>query len=424
MQIISRRMKQECFISVYLDTRRAKENGRFPVKLRVYTSNPRKQKLFPTVFEMTEREFASVWSTSKPRAEFKELRKQLQAVELKANQVAEKLNPFSFEQFERHLYRKAGDAVNINYQYTQVISDLERRKQIGTASSYELSEKSLKDFVENGLKRKYEKLTFFDITPNWLTDYETYMTESKGRSITTVGIYLRALRALFNKAIDAQELEKQYYPFGKRKYQVPATRNVKKALNREQLGKLFHAQPETPEQEKAKDFWFFSYVCNGMNVKDIAQLRYKDIDRETLKFYRAKTRLTSKTNLKPITVHLNTFAQNVIAKYGNDQKRPDKHVFDVLKDGLTPHQEKAKIQNFTRFINQHIKKLCKANELPDEVSTYWARHSFATNVIRNGGSVELVQESLGHGDMKTTQNYFAGFDADTKRELAESLMNF
>jgi site-specific recombinase XerD len=83
-----------------------------------------------------------------------------------------------------------------------------------------------------------------------------------------------------------------------------------------------------------------------------------------------------------------------------------------------------KVKNFTRFIDQHIKRLAKAKGITEEISVYWARHSFATTSIRKGASMELVSESLGHGNIRTTQGYFAGFDSETKREFANSLMDF
>ncbi|MBK6526241.1 MAG: tyrosine-type recombinase/integrase [Crocinitomicaceae bacterium] len=63
-------------------------------------------------------------------------------------------------------------------------------------------------------------------------------------------------------------------------------------------------------------------------------------------------------------------------------------------------------------------------KLPEDISTYWARHSYATNAIKKGASLEFIQESLGHENLKTTQIYFAGFDSDTKREFAQHLMDF
>jgi len=417
-------MKKEYAISIYLDTRRAKAKGKYPVKLRVYTSTPRKQKMYPTKFDFTEKEFDSIWNTTKPRTEYKETRKKIQAVEAKACKVADKLTPFTFEKFERQLYRKDGDGINVKYHFEQAISELMKRNQLGTASTYELSQKSIIKFLKETSSQQYSKLTLFDITPEWLKDYEFFMTETKGKSLTTVSMYLRSLRALYNKAIDFGEIEKEYYPFGKRNYQVPATKNVKKSLSKEQLKILYNSKPKMAEQQKAKDFWFLSYACNGMNIKDIALLRFKDIQDGKIEFYRAKTRITAKANLKPITVHLNGFIEEVMGRYGSVDKSSEALVFDIIQDGLSPQKEQAKIKNFTRFINQHIKNLCKDNKLPEEVSTYWARHSFATNAVRKGASMEFIQESLGHGDLKTTQNYFAGFDSETKKEFADTIMDF
>ncbi len=250
------------------------------------------------------------------------------------------------------------------------------------------------------------------------------MIEDKKRSPTTVSMYLRALRTIFNTAIDEKEIDRKIYPFGKRKYKVPASKTVKKALSKEQLKQLFNAKPTNYFQEKAKDFWFFSYSCNGINIKDIALLQYKNIDNKKIIFYRAKTKRTSKRNLKPIVVYLNDFSNSVIEKYGNKNKKSNNFVFDIISHEETAEEQIRKIQNFVRFINQHLKKLCKANDLPENISTYWARHSFATNAIRKGASMEFISESLGHNNLSTTKNYFSGFDNETKKNFSETIMNF
>ena len=250
------------------------------------------------------------------------------------------------------------------------------------------------------------------------------MTKIEGNSQATVGVYLRALRALFNRAIEDKEINKDCYPFGKRKYSIPATKNKKIALSSEQLKILFHSKPRIVQQEKAKDFWFFSYACNGINMKDIALLKYKNIKDDRIEIYRAKTKQTSKANLKSITIYLNDFSKEVIEKYGKKDKHPDNFIFDIIDNTTNPKGIRAKVINFTQFVSQHISNLCIENELPREISTNWARHSFATNSVRNGASLEFMRESLGHSDLKTTMGYFAGFEDETKKEFAKQLMNF
>lgn len=411
-------------ITLYLDTRREKKDGFSPVKLRVWDSQIKKAKLYPVNMDFSQKDFHLCWESKKPRKEYREQRLILEQVLANANKIANKLEFFSFEEFERKLLRRSGDGTNIFWHYEKIILEKYKNKNISTAQSYENSLDSIKAFLVYKGSKNAIKLFFYEITPNWLNEYESYMTGTLNRSLTTVGIYLRNLRAVFNSAIEDNEIQKEIYPFGKRKYQIPAPRNKKKALTNDQLKTLFETQPDSPEQQKAKDFFFFSYSCNGMNIKDIAQLRHKDIKDGAVTFYRAKTINTSKANLKPITAYLNDYTNEIIRKYGNSNKNQKELVFDIITDTQTAMEQKRKIGNFIRFVNQHLKILCKKIGLPEDISTYWARHSFATNAIRKGASIEFIQETLGHGNPKTTMNYFAGFDDESKREFAKHLMEF
>jgi integrase/recombinase XerD len=416
-------MKKEYFISVYLDTRRELKNHKYPLKLRVFTKYPRKQKLYPTKFEFTEDEFKSIWLTLKPRNEVKLKRAEIQAMLDKAEKTANSIEPFTFEAFENALHMKTGTPENVFYQYDNAIQQYTENKQIGTASNYDLSQKAIKNFIKNTKGNVPEVLLFREITPKWLTGFENYMAV-KGKSQTTIGIYLRPLRALFNAAINDGVIKQNIYPFGRRKYEIPQPKSVKKALTRFQLKQLFEAEPSTPEQKKAKDYFFFIFNTAGMNVKDIAQLKYENLKGETFIYIREKTKRTSKGDLKPVVVYLNEYALNFIDKYGNPDKQPQNYVFDIYKPGMTEEEKFKKSHNFTRFINQHLKKLARANELPEEISVYWARHSFATNAIRGGASLEQISQALNHHDLATTKGYFAGFEDDAMRALTENLMNF
>jgi integrase/recombinase XerD len=242
------------------------------------------------------------------------------------------------------------------------------------------------------------------------------MVDIKGKSATTVGIYLRGLRVIFNKAIDLKAVEKELYPFGVKKYEIPASSNKKKAYDGNQLSVLFNSVPDTEEQKKAKDFWFFSFVCNGMNMKDILHLKWKNVSDENIEFIREKTKRTKKANSSHIQVPLTPFA-----KYFMDKNR---FLFPILDESMSAERQHLVKGNFIRFVNQHLKKLAKANGLSEEVSTYWARHSFATSAIRNDATMEFVSESLGHSDVKTTQLYFAGFEDKTKKDILGKITQF
>jgi site-specific recombinase XerD len=114
----------------------------------------------------------------------------------------------------------------------------------------------------------------------------------------------------------------------------------------------------------------------------------------------------------------------MIERYGTKPALPDNYVFPILDKSMDEKEKMRVNQNFIRFVNQHIQKLAKDLGLDTDISTYYARHTFTTTAIRNGAKMELIQESLGHHSLSTTQNYWAGFEDDVKQEIADKLMDF
>lgn len=408
-------------VTLYLDKRRKKKSGKFPLKIRVWDPDTNEAKLYPSGLDLSEKEFQAAWETTKPRKEFRELRNTLDELKVRALEIGQAAKTNIFNEFNRKLYRPKGAGQNVFHHFKETIASLNNEGRIGTASSYSLAEKSLVEF-QKSRNRSGTLLQFNKIDPEWLQCYEDYMVGA-GRSLGTVGVYLRTLRAVFNRAIELNDIDNGLYPFGRRKYVIPSSRRVKKALSKEQLSGLFRAEAKSEYQEKAKAFFFFSYSCNGMNIKDIAQLKFSDLSEDSFTFYRAKTLRTTKDRLVPITVFFNDFTRDVIQKYGNEPETSS-YVFPIINDQDDPIAQKRKTQAFTRFINQHLKKLAATVGLPKNVSTIWARHSFATNAARQGHSMDFMREALGHTDQKTTLNYFAGFENKTKKELAKNLMDF
>ncbi|MCU4177845.1 tyrosine-type recombinase/integrase [Carboxylicivirga sp. N1Y90] len=405
-------------ISIYLDTRRAKKNGKFPVKLRVFTAHPRKQKLYPTKFEFTEDEFDLIWHVEKPRGEKKDIKLLLKGLETTTYDLADSLDEFTFEDFELLISpNKVQEKRTVNEFYKAAIDNYRHNNKLTTATSYEYSLKSLIQFSSTDI------LHFKTITVQWLKDYQFHM-ESLGRSRTSIGIYLRNLKAIFNSAISDGVVKQEIYPFGKGRYQIPTSKKAKTALSAQDLKALLHGQPKTEEQEKAKAFWFFSYACNGMNVKDIADIKYKDfIDDDTFFYYRNKIRDTDVEH-KPIIIYLNSFTNGVIQKYGNKKINQETFLFPIVTPEYNQEQIDTAVGSFNRFISQHMKKYAQNLGLNIKINSKIARHTFATNLIRKGAGMEMAQESLGHTDIKTTKAYFAGFADEDKRDIAPVFRSF
>jgi integrase/recombinase XerD len=216
----------------------------------------------------------------------------------------------------------------------------------------------------------------------WPADYEKWMLKS-GNSITTVGIYLRNLRAVFNAGIMDGTIPKEVYPFGKHRYTIPAKSNVKKALNRSLVQLIFNYQLIIGSQQHwARDMWLFSYLCNGANMNNIALLRYKDMENDKIIFFRGKTIRTSRQNLKPIVVYLNPVAKKILKTWGNRPPKPENYIFPILQNGCTPEQVKVAVLQTIKQINKYFNRVLKEIGITNRVTTIAARHTFSTIIYQ------------------------------------------
>lgn len=289
---------------------------------------------------------------------------------------------------------------------------------MGTASSYQCSINSLLSFKDN--------LLLESITPDFLYAYEQWMTGTKNASKTTVGIYARALRAVINEAIERGIISKENYPFGKKKYQIPTGRNVKKALSMDDISKFYYYEPDEPNEgeAKAKDFWLFSYFGNGINMKDVALLKYKNLQGDFIVFERAKTERARRSSPKPITIYVTAEMHEIIEKRGNQRKSDDEHIFPILEPGIPAIRKEELIHQFIKNTNKWTKRIAEKLAIPFKVTTYTARHSFSTVLKRSGATTEFISEALGHTDVKTTESYLDSFENDMKKQFASHLSIF
>ena len=437
-------MKTTPTTGIALDTIHPKKDGTLPLKLRVthdrysrYFGIKITMPDFSEVDSLTAEELVAAMNPKTRNIHSTQIGAGLYKELERANDIIRLLNGgFTFEAF-KNLFtgkKKTADQGNIFFRYRETIEELKKENRFGTAETYISSMLNLKKFAGT------DKLQYKDVTTKWLEKFTEYLTKDEitllpdgevhirpGRSSTTVGIYLRPLRAIFNAAIDAKEIDNSVYPFRrttsqKSKFKIPKGSRVKKALSWDELKSLFNADA-TGDQAKARDFFFFSYTACGMNVKDICLLKNEDVNITSLKFFRAKTIHTSHEP-QEIHVPLTGLAQSIIEKYRTKDTNPKAYLFEIfnLNDSdLTKHK---KVKAFTSFVNENIKSLALTVGISGDISTYYARHSFATQAIRGNNSIEYVSEALGHSDIKTTRSYFAGFEDKTKKDIQESLVNF
>ncbi len=403
--------------AIIQDTRKVTKEGLFPLKLRV-TFN-RITRLYGISKELTEEQFSKLYSSKLRDENLKDIRLYCDAIKQKAEEVTDKIETFTFDKFKDAFFVNHEEEAKTNDVYKNIevyINQLQEEGRVSTASSYQCTLNSLKKF------RK--KLTFDDITVKFLNDYEKWMLAQDNTS-TTIGIYLRSLRAIYNQAIDNGIITKEGYPFKKNKFQIPKGNNIKKALTLEEVSRIFkYPTIEFTPEDKAKDFWCFSYLCNGLNVKDIARLKFKNIDGDKIMFVRAKTERTSKSNQKEISIYMSPEAKEIFEKWKNKDIKPENYIFPILEFNITPQKERDLIQNITKLINKYMKRIASEVEIDKNLTTYVARHSFSTVLKRSGVSTEFISEALGHSNLATTQSYLDSFEDETKKQYANLLTQF
>ena len=400
-------------IALYLDSRRPLKDGTYPAKLRVTWAG--KQKYYPMGKSYTVEDWEKIMAVNPRKQTHKNERAYLDRIRTRAEETAMSLgHGFTFAKFYASLSGAGPRSPMALERMEAYAKELHKQGRISTASSYRCAAASL-------LKVWGEDLPLDNIGPVDLQQYEEAMS---GASPTTIGIYLRNLRSIFNQAISAGDIDQGAYPFGKYRYQIPTGRNIKKALTLEDVGKIFSAECSPGWEDRARALWCFSYLCNGMNMTDIAHLKWGDIDGDRIVFERSKIRRRTRSAPVKVVVMITEKIRQILDDYGKGPRLAGNYVFGILRPGDDPQRDYRNIQQLISNVNRNIKKVCKRAGIKGNVTTYTARHSFATVLKRSGAPIQYISESLGHKDLKTTENYLGSFEDEARLKWQSKLTDF
>lgn len=462
-------------VNLFLDKRTA--NDGFGVVKIVITFN-RKQRMYTTGIKLSPADFERLQTNKgvisgriKDR-EFINLHRQFygeithgdgtvsEGYHMRCISIIESLGTgFTFDKFKEAFDNYGKPIVQTDAPTDDIIKALNDKKElmyangrIGNGTNFGLVAKSLLRFINSltleerkhyGLPadRKLAQLSslrFESVTSEFLEHYEQWakhfgkqhrdrnnnpIGEPTGASATTVGIYLRHLRVIFNDAISDKIISRDSYPFGKNQYVIPAGRNIKKALSKDIIEQLKSYRPTSDFERRALDFWLFSYFCNGMNFADIARLRWSDLDekRMTLKFIRTKTVHTKKSDFTPIQVKLRAETLAIVQRHGILPRKQDGYIFGFINNTMTPKETHVAVQQFVKITNKYMKRIAQTLGIEASLNSYTARHSFATILLRSNAPLKFISESLGHANISTTENYLASFEPEQEEEFLKAL---
>jgi integrase/recombinase XerD len=365
----------------------------------------------------TKEDFEKATKSKGGAADIKELRKQVNDYISKADNILERLPNPSRETFKRLFMSETdlfkSNKTDVSFLFDEYILQLKAEDRIKTAYIMSCSLKSFKKYKS--------KIYFEEINDTWLTGYKNYMLKESNSS-TTIQIYLRNLRTIFNKAIKEGYVSEKHYPF--RQYTIGTSAKSKSVLYAADLKKLWDYEGQTLREKRALAYFFMCYLSNGMNFKDCCYLKFKDIKGDTLSFVREKTKNTNTVADKQISVYLHDEIRKIIGEYGNAPGNPDDYIFPILNGRKTVADKEKRRGMMQRQINEKLKAIGKKLGIEEKVCLNIARHSFATHLKISGTPTSFITDALGHSSGKTTEHYLKSIPTDKAREISNTLLNF
>ncbi len=275
-----------------------------------------------------------------------------------------------------------------------LILELKSAGRYSTAGIYSSTINSFLQFAGN------QELTFSEVTSCLIKQYEEYLLQ-KGCRHNTLSTYMRMLRSIFNQAktegMDFSCNMDDLFMYVFTGYEPTRKRAIPPILIRN-LAILDLSQ--NPSLSFSRDIFLLSFYLRGIPFVDLAHLRKSDVRNNTIYYYRQKTR-------RQLSIYIEPCASEIIERYRyNNQKSP--YLLPILTTiGEVAFQE---YKSALRLYNQHLHRLSFMLNLPIPLTSYVARHSWATTAKNQGVPISIISESLGHSTEKITHIYLASFD--------------
>lgn len=385
-------LKYMATVSFYLDIRRKKKNGKFPIKLNVFHKG---QTLLSTVFDASP----ETWSGT----EYNRKAQNWQAKNVALRNLMNNLEKKIFELEGNGILRKMDDNA-LKEELKRVVSGKSERKGRGFIS---VLDEFVRTKSNNGTKTTYTttrnkilvfdpKCTFDSIDRSWLVRFEKWMSDS-GMKVNAYAIHLRNIRAVFNYAIDEGYTE--LYPF--RKFSIKKEETRKRSLSVEQLREL-RDYPCEEWQEKYRDIFMLMFYLIGINAADLFNAKPESLVNGRLEYKRAKTG-------KLYSVKVEPEAMAIIEKYKGVNYLVD--IMDTFAD----------YRNFLHRMGIALKQIGGMERvgrggkkvrtpLFPELSSYWSRHTWATIAAELDIPKETISEALGHSIGSEVTSIYIKFD--------------
>lgn len=344
----------------------------------------------------------------------RELKDEMNKYLFKAEDIFKRLPSADKEIFTR-LFKSETDLFSnhhktgVYYFFETKMAELLAENRIGNYKYY-------KGCLSN-LKKYSKDLAFEDINERWLKNYQLYL-KTNGNSNATIALRLRALKIIYNVAVEQGFISDTNKPF--KNVSTGSTTKSKSVLYPAQLKQLWEYQPIGIRESRAKATFFFLFMANGMNQKDMAYLKYAKFKGDSFSFVREKTKYT-KNDVAEIVVYLSDDLKQIIAEWGNTNKSG--YVFPILKGETTLEMENYRARH-KRICNKALAKIGKTLNFDVHLCLNLARHSFATMHKILGTPTAFITDAMGHSGSAMTECYMKTLPNENLKEMSNKLLSF
>ena len=319
--------------------------------------------------------------------------------------------PFSIDVFKSKFKRK-NSAVGVYDFFDEIKEELRLIGKLKNADVYYEAKRALLKYKPN------INLSFQEIDYSFLKGYEKYLLGVRKLKPSSASVYIRTLRAVYREAMRRSHVDISSYPFrgelNPAGYSLASLKYVAqpRALSTEDMEKIKNFNhEENPKLSRTIDLFVFSYYAFGINLKDLSHLKRKNIYDKELRYKRSKTG-------EEFCFELNENALEIVKKYESDSE----YLFPILSEfHKTAQQQKDRIHKVQGQTNKSLKQIAKVLKIEVNLSFNVARHSMATTLKFNNISTDVIQQAMGHQDMRTTQIYLAKFGSDVINKAGKVL---
>lgn len=378
-------------VKFYLDKRRQKKDGTYPIKLNVFHN---KQIMIATQLSASEKE----WNGNEysVRAQnYKPRNIVARGIINKAETVIftleqqEKLKSTTDKALKKLIEDAISNKVENQKTFLYYLDEFVSKKtNQGTKSIYTTTRNKIEEYDSH--------CTFESMDKSWLENFEAWM--AKTMKVNAYAIHLRNIRSVFNYAIDEEYTT--LYPF--RRFSIKKEETRKRSLTAEQL-RLLRDYPCEEYQIRYRDMFMLMFYLIGVNAADLFNAKHSALVNGRFEYKRAKTG-------KLYSIKVEPEAQAIIEKYkGKDYLLNIMDDYGNYKDFL--HRMGIGLKQIGETERKGLGGKKSRNPLFPDLSSYWARHTWATVAAELDVPKEVIAHALGHSwANSTTTDIYIRFD--------------